>query len=1038
MPVDEEALRLRLGEELSASPAKGYRLLHRELQSDARFAGVGLKRIQALVQEIKAAAEAPHTKAIVRGAAKAQDTESQGREDVLFQKALQRAKSCSAEGGDMVSKLRVVMEHHSAGSTNGLSDGMLLNVVRTSFIAFPEFKDLELDLPNDELLLPFLLEIGTQRVAEVLRESGRPTNDSAKEAIAWNILVDAVMEQAKERSLPLASPPSPLVQESRSQQYHVASLLPGQVVYALFDSPGDRGVRFGDRGTVVEWPCSARYDVHRYVAAEFRYDLVPVLFEHVSLSKPDTLDKLFPKGCVVYYTKHDDDTAVGEPGVVVGWGLSALERRRSVGMETAKHVRVKFRAGEWALPAGRLTLHPPPRTVAGGLELSQTVYMIGQDEDIDFGEEGQVWAHAYEMGCVCVTWTSGNQSIKYSFELSPARPDAQERRKILEKVCVEFLLVFESALECVEERPDDVYKAFDVIQAKIRGMWSSRLLDRLKSGSDLSQTVSELTILSDVAALTLQRLLQILSRSPDLGAPFLQQKLIISGCSNRDYTEAKDDEVGEHTAIPSTVEIHSCLSLRQWLEMQTRIEMVTVSCRRVQWEAMALGFDPARDKVCRAFDEARSIAEEFGDLEAVIEVVRAFARMSDRGRAGGMVGMSSTVEAGAALRTADGGYAGRRYVKSTLTIMSERLRKLWVVLKQSKTSSPPLQKAALRSLEDATWAKYEQLCGDISSAALRAHKSVDRARYALKMFDALKTCLDSPSAWLRDWYQCQRHIVLVLRKEVGLCLHDVLDASELEIVRQREWREATAEQVTEACNRWMAEALERIKNGREIGELLRSTNLMGTSGSLEHGISRTGDLLAVSVKSIKSELKCLKASSLTAQRDFLERKRVEKAAVINFLPKNVVDQAEVARKEFTLASCAFCSVFEEKKGHFLKCSACREAAYCCVEHQKRHWKVHKKTCSKQRVEKQCEVGGLSQVQPLADTSCTTTDELGGLQEVTLDVAPNETRLVSEAPSRRQLVEEPTPLPPVGDNEHDVQPAAQGFFEKIMGLFWTDQ
>lgn len=32
------------------------------------------------------------------------------------------------------------------------------------------------------------------------------------------------------------------------------------------------------------------------------------------------------------------------------------------------------------------------------------------------------------------------------------------------------------------------------------------------------------------------------------------------------------------------------------------------------------------------------------------------------------------------------------------------------------------------------------------------------------------------------------------------------------------------------------------------------------------------------------------------------------------------------------------------KSDFKKCSRCKAVCYCCVEHQKLHWKDHKKLC----------------------------------------------------------------------------------------------
>lgn len=40
-----------------------------------------------------------------------------------------------------------------------------------------------------------------------------------------------------------------------------------------------------------------------------------------------------------------------------------------------------------------------------------------------------------------------------------------------------------------------------------------------------------------------------------------------------------------------------------------------------------------------------------------------------------------------------------------------------------------------------------------------------------------------------------------------------------------------------------------------------------------------------------------------------------------------------------------CAVCKEVLAASKVCSACKEVAYCSVEHQRMHWKAHKKTCS---------------------------------------------------------------------------------------------
>ena len=41
-----------------------------------------------------------------------------------------------------------------------------------------------------------------------------------------------------------------------------------------------------------------------------------------------------------------------------------------------------------------------------------------------------------------------------------------------------------------------------------------------------------------------------------------------------------------------------------------------------------------------------------------------------------------------------------------------------------------------------------------------------------------------------------------------------------------------------------------------------------------------------------------------------------------------------------------CGKMEDALGKFKRCSRCKEALYCCREHQKDHWKVHKRSCNR--------------------------------------------------------------------------------------------
>lgn len=50
-------------------------------------------------------------------------------------------------------------------------------------------------------------------------------------------------------------------------------------------------------------------------------------------------------------------------------------------------------------------------------------------------------------------------------------------------------------------------------------------------------------------------------------------------------------------------------------------------------------------------------------------------------------------------------------------------------------------------------------------------------------------------------------------------------------------------------------------------------------------------------------------------------------------------------EERGLKFCSYCREGEKEPRQFKTCSACNFAAYCCREHQKAHWKVHKKECA---------------------------------------------------------------------------------------------
>lgn len=61
---------------------------------------------------------------------------------------------------------------------------------------------------------------------------------------------------------------------------------------------------------------------------------------------------------------------------------------------------------------------------------------------------------------------------------------------------------------------------------------------------------------------------------------------------------------------------------------------------------------------------------------------------------------------------------------------------------------------------------------------------------------------------------------------------------------------------------------------------------------------------------------------------------------------NVDDIAKSVLRDFTKAkfSCFFPSCNADPNAVTKRCGRCRNAYYCSLEHQKEHWKTHKKEC----------------------------------------------------------------------------------------------
>ena len=69
-------------------------------------------------------------------------------------------------------------------------------------------------------------------------------------------------------------------------------------------------------------------------------------------------------------------------------------------------------------------------------------------------------------------------------------------------------------------------------------------------------------------------------------------------------------------------------------------------------------------------------------------------------------------------------------------------------------------------------------------------------------------------------------------------------------------------------------------------------------------------------------------------------KFIEEVKQVRLKKEGKTDQDE--RKHVAKQSCALCNKMEPFINEFKKCGRCKAVYYCCVEHQKEHWKEHKK------------------------------------------------------------------------------------------------
>lgn len=721
-----------------------------------------------------------------------------------------------------------------------------------------------------------------------------------------------------------------------------------QTVYCLFDLHISK-LSFGDPGQVRRWPLE---ELPGYVEVEILGGvIVHALREHLSLEPPSSLRQLFPKGSLVHYTKHDRDTSFGEQGVVIGWSSTASDRGQNPEIENMTMLRVAFGRQEWTVPAGRVSLWQPPPAVAAGFLVGQSVFMVSQDDKHDFGERGTVCAHSFTPSHVVVQWDSGGALDCHTCEISSAAPDAMHIRDSVKSSLNCFKISLINALASEKDSTRMIYEAWDRLQSKIRGTWSLVFLDRLRACPDNAEVIRRLGALSDAGFDVIQELVIELKEYSHVGGAIQTSVNTTARC---DLTTPSSDDVGDafdfdenddlidaSAALTAVIHFHSCSTLGEYLMFQALLEGVAVLCRRAQWQAAAHGLESSRDFLLgTAFDAARSIAESVGDLEACIEVCRALARLVD-----GMDALSGD-RAGRALKTDDGGNVGRRFVKKTLTLMSERARSLRAL--GAKTH--PVQKLALRAVELVAWAKYDFLSGDVGAALEKARKAVRGSTVACKWVEPLKAGDDARCPWFSDWVFNVRNLAVTVRSESGNCLCDVVSKHISEVFRRQTWEDASDDEVVEAVDCLKLAYAERISNGQMMAALTREHAWLSVNISQRLATSAYEQ----DAQGARSALRSLEAASLQtsigSKKWICDHRQWLRGAgqVDDMQLKYATERYDALNKTFECLRCSYCQATESHRGLFKKCAGCGEATYCSADHQKKHWTIHKQVCSSRR------------------------------------------------------------------------------------------
>ena len=91
----------------------------------------------------------------------------------------------------------------------------------------------------------------------------------------------------------------------------------------------------------------------------------------------------------------------------------------------------------------------------------------------------------------------------------------------------------------------------------------------------------------------------------------------------------------------------------------------------------------------------------------------------------------------------------------------------------------------------------------------------------------------------------------------------------------------------------------------------------------------------------------LTKKSLTQSKKWLQRKLKATSEPSSFIliSNALFCLASLESEGHTSAWCKFCFEVRKEGSGLSACARCKSVSYCCVEHQKAHWKAHKPQCT---------------------------------------------------------------------------------------------